>query len=176
MSIRPCMSVRMEQPGSHWTDFDEIWYLRLFRKSVEKTKVSLQSDKNNGHFHKDVFTFMTTSRWILLRMRNVSNKSCRKNQNTCFMFSGFFSRKSYRLWDNVEKYGADGERRQYGACAKCEIVKGSSRVLSVFYVIYHLSREITINLFFDYSTLKIEVQWRFEMDVTSRRGVSSQQT
>ena len=26
-----------------------IWYLRIFRKSVEKISVSLKSDKNNGH-------------------------------------------------------------------------------------------------------------------------------
>ena len=47
---------------------------------------------------------MTISRWILLRMRNVSNKSCRENQNTHFMFSNFF-RKLYRLRDNVETCG-----------------------------------------------------------------------
>jgi hypothetical protein len=34
-------------------------------------------------------------------MRNVSDKNCRKNQNTHFMFSNFF-RKSYRFWDNVK--------------------------------------------------------------------------
>jgi len=28
------MSVRMEQLGSHWTDFHEIWYLGIFRKSA----------------------------------------------------------------------------------------------------------------------------------------------
>ena len=37
-----------------------------------------------------VFTFMTISRWIILRMKNVSNKSCRENQNTHFIFSNFF--------------------------------------------------------------------------------------
>jgi hypothetical protein len=42
-----CPSVRVEQLGSHWTDFDETWY---FRKSVEKIKVLLKSDKNNGYF------------------------------------------------------------------------------------------------------------------------------
>jgi hypothetical protein len=26
------MSVRMEQLGSHWTDFHEIWYLSIFSK------------------------------------------------------------------------------------------------------------------------------------------------
>ena len=34
---------------------------------------------------------MTVSRWSILRMRNVLNKICRKNQNTHFMFSDFFS-------------------------------------------------------------------------------------
>ena len=36
-------------------------------------------------------------------MRNVSNKSCRENQITHFIFNNVF-RKSYRLCDNVEKY------------------------------------------------------------------------
>jgi hypothetical protein len=36
-------------------------------------------------------------------MRNVSDPSCRENQNTHFVFNNFF-RKSYRLWDNVKKY------------------------------------------------------------------------
>jgi hypothetical protein len=42
---------------------------------------------------------------VLLRMRNVSDKSCRENQNTHFVFNNFFFRKSCRLWDNVQKYG-----------------------------------------------------------------------
>jgi hypothetical protein len=47
-------------------------------------------------------------RLILLRMRNVSDQSCRENQNTHSMLSKLFSRKSCRLWDNVEKYGRAG--------------------------------------------------------------------
>ena len=39
-----------DQLGSHWKDFLEIWYLSIFRKSVEKIEVSLQCDKNNLHF------------------------------------------------------------------------------------------------------------------------------
>jgi hypothetical protein len=42
------LSVRMEQVGFHWTDFHEISI--IFRKSVEKIKVSLTSDKNSGYF------------------------------------------------------------------------------------------------------------------------------
>jgi hypothetical protein len=45
-----CLSVHMDQLGSQWTDFHEIWYLSIFRKSAEKIQVSLKSDKNNGHF------------------------------------------------------------------------------------------------------------------------------
>ena len=45
-----CLSVRVEQLGSNWTDFHEIRYLRIFRKHVEKIQVLLTSDKNNCHF------------------------------------------------------------------------------------------------------------------------------
>jgi hypothetical protein len=48
--VSVCLSVRTEQLDSHWRDFDEIWYLGFFRKSVEKIQVSLKSDKNNGYF------------------------------------------------------------------------------------------------------------------------------
>ena len=42
-------------------------------------------------------------------MRNVSDKSCRENQNTHFMFNNFFFRKSCWVGDNVEK--CDGARQ-----------------------------------------------------------------
>jgi hypothetical protein len=31
-----CLSVRMEQLGSHLTVFHETWYLSIFKKSVKK--------------------------------------------------------------------------------------------------------------------------------------------
>jgi hypothetical protein len=46
-----CPSViRMAQLGSQFTDFYEILYLGIFRKSVEKIQDLLKSDKNNGYF------------------------------------------------------------------------------------------------------------------------------
>jgi hypothetical protein len=125
-----CPSVHMEQLGFHWTYFDEAWYLSFFRKSVKKIQVSLKSDKNsryftcrlftfmtisrwiiirirnnnNGTLHADVFTFMTISHWILLRMRNVLDKSCRENQNTVY-FQQLFFQRLHCLWSNVERYG-----------------------------------------------------------------------
>ena len=41
----------MEQLGFHWKDFDKIWYLRFFRKSVEKIQVSIKTDKKNLYFY-----------------------------------------------------------------------------------------------------------------------------
>ena len=62
-----------------------------------------------GTLHEDVFTFLIISRSFLLRMRNVSDKICSKNQNTLFTFSNFFFRKSSRSWQNVEKYFRAGQ-------------------------------------------------------------------
>jgi hypothetical protein len=45
-------------------------------------------------------------RWILLRMKNVSDKSCRENQNIFYFQKLFF--KSCRLWNYVEKCGRAG--------------------------------------------------------------------
>ena len=45
-----CLSVRMEQLGSQWTEFHEILYLSICLKLVEKIQFSLKSDKNNGYF------------------------------------------------------------------------------------------------------------------------------
>ena len=40
--------------------------------------------------HEDRYTFVIISRSVLLRMRNVSDRSYRENQNTHFVFSDFF--------------------------------------------------------------------------------------
>jgi hypothetical protein len=56
------LSVRMEELGSHWTDIDETWYLRLFWKSVKKIQISLKSDKNNRYFtwrHFDICDYIS---------------------------------------------------------------------------------------------------------------------
>jgi len=52
VSVHPSvrLSVCTEQLSSHWTDFHEIYFSVLFRKSVEKIQVSLKCDKNLGHF------------------------------------------------------------------------------------------------------------------------------
>jgi hypothetical protein len=93
--IRP--SVRTEQLGSHRTDFHKIWYLMIFRKPAEIIQVSLKSDKNNGHFtwRHTWYTFLIISRSVLLRMKNFSQKSCRQNENTYFIFFYYNQRMHY---------------------------------------------------------------------------------
>jgi hypothetical protein len=76
-----CPPVRMEL-GCHWTDFHEIWYLNIFRNSVVDIQVALKPYWNNEHFTWRPVHIFLISRWILLRMRNVSDESCRENQNT----------------------------------------------------------------------------------------------
>ena len=95
----------MEQLGSHWTHFDEILCLRYFSKICRENSSSIKIGQERGYFTWIRYIFLIMSSSVLLRMRNVLDKSCRGNQNTDFVFSTVFSsRKSLRLWDNVEKY------------------------------------------------------------------------
>ena len=48
--------------------------------------------------------FFILSCSVLLRMRNVSDKSCRENQKRHFMFNNLFYRESCHLWGNLEKH------------------------------------------------------------------------
>jgi hypothetical protein len=91
----------VEPLGSHWPDYHDIGYFSIFRKSVEKIQVSFKSDKNNH------YTFLIISRSVLLRMRNVSDKSCRENQNTHFMLNNVFRKSTvYEIkWKNIVERG-----------------------------------------------------------------------
>ena len=52
---------------------------------------------------------MTTCRWILLKMRNISDRICRGIQNALLMFDILFFRNSYPSWGNMEKCSTAGE-------------------------------------------------------------------
>jgi len=79
-----------------------------FRKSVQEIRVSLKSEKNSGTLHEDRYTFMMTSRLVLLRARNFSDKR-RDNRNIHFVFSNFIFRSHavYEItWDNIVQRGS----------------------------------------------------------------------
>jgi hypothetical protein len=89
LSVSPPLCI--EQLGSYWTDFREIRYLWIFRKSIEKTQVSLKSDNYNGQFtRRPIYNFII-SRSFLLRMRNISHKSCTEYQTHILCSVTFFS-------------------------------------------------------------------------------------
>ena len=86
---------------------------------------------------------MIILRWILI-MSNVSDKSCRENQNTHFLFNKFFFRKSCRLWDNVEKCDTAGQatddniiRRMRFACriTKARIQTDTHNTYLIFIIV-----------------------------------------
>jgi hypothetical protein len=63
---------------------------------------------------------MIISRCILLIKRNISDKSCRENQNTHFMFNNFFpeNRAVYEIkWKNMVQPDRPQMTIQHGARA-----------------------------------------------------------
>ena len=59
--------------------------------------------------HEDRYTFPTVSPSVFLRMKHISDKSCRETWITHFMFNNTFFPKSRRLWGDVEKYFRAGQ-------------------------------------------------------------------
>ena len=98
----------MEQLGPDRTDFHEIWNFGIFRKSVEKIRVSLQSDNINTTLHEDQYTVLIIYRSVLLTIRNISDEARRQNQNT-FNAQELFSWMACLLWNNVAKYCRTGQ-------------------------------------------------------------------
>jgi len=80
----------------------------MFRKYVVKIQVTLKSAKNNGTVHEAQYTILIISRSFLLRMNDVSVKSCRETRNTHFVFNNFLSNvvSFYGImWKNVVELG-----------------------------------------------------------------------
>jgi hypothetical protein len=87
MSVRPSALNKSDPSGRSFMKFD----IRVFFESLSRT---FNFDQNltriTGTLHADQYTFLIISCSILLRISNVSYKSCTENQNTHFIFSIFF--------------------------------------------------------------------------------------
>ena len=100
----------MKQIGSHWMDFHEIWYLSIFRKRVQKIKVSLESDKNKGYF-----TWRPTYEYTFDHIsRSSYNEKCFRKKivdkiKTHVSGSITFSPGNPAFWYKVEKYCRAGQ-------------------------------------------------------------------
>ena len=128
-------SVSSKQLGSHCMDLHEIWYLRIFQKLIEKIQVSIKTRRMTGTLHEDLCTFVITSRSVLLRMRNIANKSRRENQNTNFRLNNFFSenRAVYEvMWYNRVEIEPTADNRIRATRFECWIIKTTDAHSRVF--------------------------------------------
>ena len=88
MSVRPHGTTPLPLDGFSWNLILDYFFENLskkFRVHYSFTRITLT-------LHKDKYIFLIISRSVLLRMRNVSDKSCTENQNTHFMFGNCFSK------------------------------------------------------------------------------------
>jgi len=104
------MSVRLSgHMGTTWLSLDGFpWILSTFRNLSRKLKFYQKRRRISGTLQEEDqynLIFFIISRSFLLRIKNVSDKSCRENQNTHFMCNNFFleNRVIYEImWKNVK--------------------------------------------------------------------------
>ena len=146
------LSIRMAQLDSHWTDFHENWCFRIiFENQSRKFKFHRNLTRILGILHEDPCPFTVVFRWILLRMKNISDKICRENQNT-FSIPQLLLWNSCHLWDNAKKlYSRTGHRRQHKAHALCMLNKCEH---SSFIYIYQTAVPANENIWSESVTIK----------------------
>ena len=105
-----CPSVCMEHLGCHWMNFHENWYLNIFRKSAVKIHVSRKTDNNNGYFTwRPIYIVLSYLAQFFLEWEMFQLNVVQKLETHIFMINNFLFRKSFFLWDNVEKYCRAGQ-------------------------------------------------------------------
>jgi hypothetical protein len=71
MYIHPSVHIEL---GFHWTDFHEIRYLRIFRKSVKEIQVAFKWDKNEGYFTwRPIHIFIILRSFLLFFIKDSAN-------------------------------------------------------------------------------------------------------
>ena len=94
-------------------------------------QVSLKSDKNNSYFTwKPIYVFFIISWSFLLRMSNISDRSCRENQKHISSSINLFW-KSCHLWDNVGKYGRARDPTDNTTHAHCTLHNKATNTLQI---------------------------------------------
>ena len=78
MSVRPHRTTWLQLDGFSWNLIFED-FMKICRENSSFIKIG---QEQKGSIHEDPYTFFTISRSFLLRMRNVSDKSCREHQQT----------------------------------------------------------------------------------------------
>ena len=88
----------------------------FFENLLRKYKFHKNWTRIMGTLHEDRYTFVIIPQSFLLRMRNVSNKNFRENQNTHFMFNICFTKiMPFMRWCGKILYSWAGHGWQYSA-------------------------------------------------------------
>jgi hypothetical protein len=97
------MSVLLSAPNNSASTgriFIKFYIWKPFENPSRKFKYRSQQ----GTLHDDEYTFLIISRSVLLRMRNVSDKSCTEQQNTHIVFNNFSPQSCSvyeKMWKNM---------------------------------------------------------------------------
>jgi hypothetical protein len=122
-----CPSVLKKQLGTHNTDFFyQIWYLRIFLKSVKKFQVSLKLDSHDGYSTWISYLYLLRYlaefliEWEMFQTNFVEKiKTHSLSSITFFSKIVTFMRKCGKIWDSRACH-----RRQYNmAYAQCMLDK-----------------------------------------------------
>jgi len=98
-SVRPHGTTRLLLDG-----FSRNLIYDYFTKISRESSSLIKCDNNNGSFtRKPMYTYDHYLAEFVLEWKNFT-QNCRETQNTHFIFSNFFSRKSFCLWGDLEKY------------------------------------------------------------------------
>jgi len=107
LSILPHGTTRLPLNGFSWNLVYE-YFSKFCRKN---SQLSLNSEKNNGHFHEDGCTFMAISRWIILRQTFY-----RKSK---LLFSILFFFKYHALYEIMWKIMVGAIQAAYDKVIRC---------------------------------------------------------
>jgi hypothetical protein len=122
------LSVRVEQLGSQWRDFREIWYLMIFSKICRENSFHSNRTKLKVTLHEDQHTFLLSYlAHFFLEWDIFQTKVIEKIKIHIFCSVTFFS-KVVRLWENVEKYYRGGKPQMtiWRKCIACWIPKATN--------------------------------------------------
>ena len=80
MSFLPHGNTLLSLEGFSWNLIFEH-----FSKACRKFQISLKSERITGTLYEDQYMFVKMSRWIVLRMGNISGRSCGENQHMFYI-------------------------------------------------------------------------------------------
>jgi hypothetical protein len=99
-----------------WLPMDEFLWNFIFEDFSKPCSSNFNLNWNltiiTRSLHEDLCTFMIISRWVIFRMRNVSNEICRENQNTQFMFNSVFFSENRAVCETMWKNVIERDRPQ----------------------------------------------------------------